>query len=405
MKSKPFGLFRINKAHLYSLLLLWLGVHIFLFYIFGIRDYFVDSLRYIDMADYLLSHRSLEASYQVFYLIPISVLAIFRLVFGNGVLAFVLFQSMVSALAAIALYKSAATLYGNATARLCASFISLLWKDCIQWNTALMTESLAASLICMVIYCITHFRESLKSYIVLFLLILLCTLTRPTGVLIAFGTVVFLLTRYSPALAGRPCLRFFLLFSFGVIACSGAYLMLNEWDFTDQYERGNIVTYMDTIEGQPHYYDALRLNTSALTLPDSGRPFEKIVFFAYHNPLHFVHAGALKVVYLVSGMRPYFSHLHNVYTVVWLMLVYALFYWGFRRTNHKAVRSFCLTVVIANCFLVSVSAVDWDNRFFCRCNPALFSSPAAVGTSPVSSEPFKGVTPPIGWPFAFFLRA
>ena len=222
---------------------------------------------------------------------------------------------------------------------------------------------------------------TLLYFVLLFLLTFLCILTRPTGVVIVTGSVIFLLTRHWPWLAARPLLKYAWLFVLAIVAFCGAYLMLNEWDFTDQYVRGNIVTYMDTIEGRPYYSDALRLDTSGLTLPDAGRePFEKIVLFVYHNPLHFIHAAALKVLYLISGVRPYFSFFHNFYTVVWLTCVYALFYWGLRNTKDKAVRNFCIAIVIANCLLVSVSAVDWDKRFFLPMQPGIVLLAAGGGS-------------------------
>lgn len=381
MKSKSPCLFGICRQHLYILFGVWLIVHIFLFYRFGIQDSFVDSQRYIAMGDHLLTEGNLEESFQVFYLIPVFVLALCRILFTDGVVAFVILQSMLSVLAAIALYKSAEKLYGSAGAGLFAALIYLLWIDSMQWNTAVMTESLAASLICMLIYSVTHFNGSRKDYVLLFLLTFLCILTRPTGVVIVTGSVIFLLTRHWPWLAARPLLKYAWLFVLAIVAFCGAYLMLNEWDFTDQYVRGNIVTYMDTIEGRPYYSDALRLDTSGLTLPDAGRePFEKIVLFVYHNPLHFIHAAALKVLYLISGVRPYFSFFHNFYTVVWLTCVYALFYWGLRNTKDKAVRNFCIAIVIANCLLVSVSAVDWDKRFFLPMQPGIVLLAAGGGS-------------------------
>ena len=71
MKSKSPGLFGICRQHLYILFGVWLIVHIFLFYRFGIQDSFVDSQRYIAMGDHLLTEGNLEESFHVFYLIPV----------------------------------------------------------------------------------------------------------------------------------------------------------------------------------------------------------------------------------------------------------------------------------------------------------------------------------------------
>ena len=362
---------RINHKLPYLLLALSLGVHFCLFYFFGVRDQFVDSRRYIEMADFVISNGRLEFFYQIFYAIPILLLALFRTVFRDGLIAFVVFQSMLSTVAAFFLYRSGAKLFDDARAGYFAAAIFLLWLDCIQWNTTIMTESIASSLICFTIYRLVIFRRTTKDYVVLLLLLILSVMTRPTGVLSIVGVTFFLLSHYRDALRQNIPLRFSLLLFLSLAFISGGYLMLNEWDFTDQYVKGNVVTYMDVIEGQPHYHESLRLDTTGIALPDASKsPVRKILFFIIENPVQFGKAAVLKVFYLISFYRPYFSTMHNTYTVAWLALVYFLFYFGFRSVGNP-MRSYCLAVIIANCLLVAISAVDWDNRFYLPMQPAI----------------------------------
>ena len=363
---------RINHKFAYLLLALSLGVHLCLFHFFGVRDQFVDSRRYIEMADFIISNGRLEFFYQIFYAIPILLLALFRTIFPEGLVAFVVFQSMLSTAAAFALYQSATRLFKDARAGYLSAAIFLLWLDCIQWNTAIMTESLASSLICFTIYRLVIFRGTPKDYVVLALLMILSVMTRPTGVLSIVGVTFFLLSHYRHALSQSVALRFSVLFFLSLAFVSGAYVMLNEWDFTDQYIKGNVVTYMDVIEGQPHYHESLRLDTTGIALPDPSKsPVEKIIFFIAENPIRFAKAAVLKVFYLVSFYRPYFSTMHNAYTLAWLSLVYILFYFGFRSMPSSPIRSYCSAVIIANCLLVAISAVDWDNRFYLPMQPAI----------------------------------
>ena len=391
-----------NNVHLYLLLAVSLAVHISLFYFFGIRDQFVDSQRYIEMADFVLSYGTLEFSYQIFYAVPILLLATIKVLFPDGLAGFVLFQSLLSTLAAFFLYQAADKLFRNSRAGYLAAAIFLLWLDCIQWNTAIMTESLASSLICFTIYHLVVFRGTGKQVLILAVLLILSVMTRPTGVLSLAGVAFFLLSRYREALLQRPPLGVGVLIFLSLSFLAGAYVMLNEWDFTDQYIRGNIITYMDVIEGQPHYHNSLRFDTTDIVLPDpSESPVEKIIFFIVKNPLEFGSAAVLKVFYLLSFYRPYFSTLHNLYTVAWLTLIYSLFYFGLKSVPDKSIRSYCLAVIIANCLLVAISAVDWDNRFYLPMQPAIvllaggggsyllkrMGTTAAQGTPPLKPSP------------------
>lgn len=369
-----------SRLHIYRIAVVAVLVHVLLFLFFGVRDQFVDSQRYIEMADYLIANGELEYFYQIFYAIPIGLLAMFRVLFEDGLVAFVLFQSILSTAAALALFRSAAIVFKDSSAGIFAALIYLLWFDCLQWNTAVMTESLASSLTCFVIYLLVVFHDKRKHFGLLALLLIAILMTRPTGVLVIVGVAVFLLTRYHDMLRSRPLVSA-VTYSFLTIAfIVGGWAMLNEWDFTDQYVKGNIVTYMDVIEGQPLYDASLRLDTANITLPDPSKsPVEKIVFFMVDNPLHFAKAAMLKVFYVVSFYRPYFSTMHNLYTLIWLSIVYVLFYLGIRRIEDSPVKNFVIAVIIANCLLVAISAADWDNRFYMPMQPCIVLIAAGGG--------------------------
>lgn len=361
-----------RQLHLYALLGLAMLVHAFLFSFFSVRDQFVDSQRYLEMSEYFIAEGQLEHFTQFFYAIPIALLAMFHAMVDDGLLAFVLFQSALSILAAVALYRSAATVFNNSRAGLVAAAIFLLWFDCLQWNTAVMTESLASSLTCFIIYLVVVFDGRITHFFLLVLGLVAILMTRPTGVVVIVAAVVFLLSRYDRRLKQHPLVKGLSYLSLTVGFVIGACMMLNEWDFTDQYVKGNLVTYMDVIEGQDLYDPALRLDTKNITWPDPERPpAEKIVLFVISNPFHFVKAAVLKVFYLVTFYRPYFSDVHNLYTAVWLSIVYVFFFLGLRQIGDKPVKHFVLAVIIANCLLVALSAADWDNRFYMPMQPCI----------------------------------
>jgi hypothetical protein len=362
----------INRLHLYLLFGLWLLVHIFLFYYPGVRSNLYDAKGYVTSADFFLAHGSFEVFHQIFYAVPILLIAFFKVIPGGGIIGFILFQCFLSGVAALCLYRAASILFKDHIAGLTSAAIFICWWDVIQWNTAVMTESIACSLTCLVILNLVVFRDTIKDYAILILLLMLGILTRPTGVLAVFGTFTFLAVRHWHFFASRPYGRILLLTVFALIGFLGVTFMFHHWDLTEQYSKGNIITYMDTIEGQILYHENLRLDTSDLVLPDPERPpLLKMLYFIWHNPIHFGTAAVLKVFYLVTGTRPYFSLMHNAYAVVWLSLIYTLFFFGFFRAGDKATKYFCVAIVVANCLLIAVATVDWDNRFYVPMQPAI----------------------------------
>jgi hypothetical protein len=342
-----------------------------LFYRSGLRVDLFDSRGYRDTGRELVEDGQLSRPTYVFYIIPISLVGLFEKA-DSSLTAFFIFQSVISLLAALALYKSAAHAYSNRSAGLCAALIFALWWDNIQWNTALMTESLACSLTCFLIHRLVFFKDQQLDLLAVALLCVACLLTRPTGVINVVAVTIFFVHRYRQQLRARPIIKYGVLITTFLLLAGGAWLMFAIWDFTDQYVRGNIVTYMDSIEGQPLYYESLRLATDEVAKPEStSNGMLRIAEFIYRNPLHFLQAASLKIFYLLSGVRPYYSWLHNSLTLMFLFVIY---YWSFignRLLKRRDVALLCLSTIVVNCLLVGVSTIDWDNRFYIPMEPAI----------------------------------
>jgi hypothetical protein len=235
-----------------------------------------------------------------------------------------------------------------------------------------MTESLMCSLICFLIFALANFKGRLKEYFFAIGILILISFTRPTAVIIIFASLVFLFTYHRKIINTRPILKFTILAGLLVAGYFVANLLFGYWDFTDQYEKGNIVTYMDTIEGELLYRKNLRIETSDVKLPSEFHSsVEKLIYFVVKNPMYFLKSSCLKVAYLISGVRPYYSLVHNIYSIVWLSLNYLLFYFGYINATNQAIKNFTLSVVIANCALIAISTVDWDNRFYVPMQPGI----------------------------------
>jgi hypothetical protein len=148
--------------------------------------------------------------------------------------------------------------------------------------------------------------------------------------------------------------------------------MFSYWDFTDQYYRGNIITYMDTFHSADQY-KTLRLppdNSITFGSP-ADLPLIKVIKFIAYNPLYFIKTAFLKVAYLLLTVRPYYSLSHNLYSVAWIISIYLFCFYGWKNCHNLAIRYFMGAVVIINCCLVGISSVDWDNRFYIPMEPAI----------------------------------
>jgi len=189
--------------------------------------------------------------------------------------------------------------------------------------------------------------------------------TRPTGVIPIISAIVFVIDYNRKALVGRPPLLISVLLISTAALIFGADKMLAHWDFTDQYLKGNVVTFVDILKDPRLFHESLRLDPPASkAFAESNSPIGRVVIFIYDNPVHFLKTAGLKIFYLIAFVRPYYSWPHNLYLVVWISLVYIFLVVGWKTTTNLPIKLFVLTAIVLNCGLIGISSVDWDNRFY-----------------------------------------
>jgi hypothetical protein len=359
-----------TRPNVVLLVFLWLGIHICLVFYYGARP-LGDALGYVQGGDFLLASGGIPDNLHSFYVVYLGLVAVFRYIFPGDTLPVIIFQSLVSFLATLCLYKTSAKLFHNRTAGLSAALIFLLSWDYIHWNVVTMTESLACSTICFLILILYEFKPTKRNYILISALLIISLFIRPTGVLIILGTIAFMMKYHQGYFKDHPAMKWLLITTVIVLCFVGAALMFYIWDFTDQYARGNIVTYVDNLSNN-ELDRSLRIKPSDVELLKStGHPMIKIIRYVLRNPFEFLKTASLKVMYLLSGVRPYYSRLHNIYVALWMTGIYVSFFLGLKRLTPQPVLYFVITVIIANCLLIGISSVDWDNRFYVPMEPGI----------------------------------
>jgi hypothetical protein len=225
----------------------------------------------------------------------------------------------------------------------------------------------------VLLYQIVRYKGKTSDLVVLIGLALLSILIRPTGIVIVISIIVFLLNYHRETLRKKQILKYSVFICLFIVAVTGAYFMFNLWDFTDQYHKGNIITFADILkEDNKLNSPGLRLDVSDVDFAKQDeRPLFKIVYFISHNPFHLLKSASIKIWYLLSGTRPYYSTTHNAFTLLWNTIIYVFFYLGLRRSELKSLKIFSLTVIAANCALIGMATVDWDNRFYIPMEPGI----------------------------------
>jgi len=367
-----FSLFH-KRVHVWMLILLWLVVHVLIYSYVGPRLDLVDAHAYLETADQLFKTGHLRGDYQLFYSAYISIIAFFRVVFPCCIFPIILFQSFLSLLATLSLYKASERLFKSSYAGLATGILFLIWWDCINWNLTLMTESLFCSLCCFLIYSLTVYSGKRTQILGIMLLLVALLAVRPTGIIFWISVFWFVLRVH------RTYFETHALVAVAVVIVGVAALlfmtleMFSIWDFTEQYAKGNIVTYADQFnDADVRQYITTPASHAGSLASDPRHPLLKIVSYMFKNPGEFSKAAVLKGWYLMSATRPYYSLVHNIYSAGWMIVIYVSFVKGILSVNRSSfMPTFSVIVIAINILLVLLATIDWDNRFYIPMEPGI----------------------------------
>ncbi|MEQ8469711.1 MAG: hypothetical protein RIC35_00920 [Marinoscillum sp.] len=363
-----------QKTYVFALLLIGVIVNSAILLVYGQRPDLYDVRVYVNGADYLLEVGSFESVHHVFYGLHVAIIAFSRLLVPGEILPVIIFQMILAVLATVALYHAAYKLFKNRYAAFLSGLVFLFWWDCLHWNGTVMSESLFCSLTILIIYLLVHFDNRKTDFARLAIAMLALCFTRPTFIVVVVGLAAYFLFSYWNYLRALSMRKKLLSASvLAMISLLGATLMFQKWDFTVDYISGEVVTYMSTVQESSLYHETLHtpLANASVGLSDSKWGIVRITSFIIDHPGYFFTLAIKKVYYLLTFQRPYYSTWHNLFSALWMAMMYSCFVIGFLHCTHRPIKAFVITVIIVNCLLIGISSVDWDNRFYIPMEPGI----------------------------------
>lgn len=363
---------RMKDLRLLILLSVFLLFHAILYQIYGIKI-ITDSKTYLDNAESLVNHGTLIDRHYSWYLGYI-LLLVPTVVWDTGPEAILIFQVLVSALAVIAFYRTAAILTGNTSVAFYTALFFLGWYEIFTWNFVVRTESLFISLNVFLLYLIVKgFRKKWEA-VVFAGLILWIFFLRPNGfvsavAVLAAGAV------YMYSSKRKLALRLFAVLIMVMIPAGISFLsrLLAGFEFVHQYAGGEIVYRAASVAGK---YDVenLILAGSGLVLPQEAAPLAGLLKFIAFNPFYFIKLFFLKIFYFLAHVKPYYSFWHNAWIIATLVPAYLLAVLGLRSRKVAApVKAFVITFITLNTIIIGFAVEDWDGRFLMPLLPAVFA--------------------------------
>ena len=271
----------------------------------------------------------------------------------------VLFQLSLTALSAWCLYKISEKFFCKLSGIICTALF-LFYLPLLFLNFYILTDTLFIDIIIILTYLLVYFK---KFYLPMIVLLVLALITiRPNGILFLFSILIcmfFLILSYKKYLYFSIYLLLLLILIFPIIKILNSYIV--------DLNLINSISTQGIIWGYSFENNAV-CSKSCLSIELINKNFENNIIgifkFISINFIDYFKIFLLKIFWLLLRARPYYSDLHNLYILIFDVVLYSSFIYGFiKRPKNSFSVNVILFFILFSITLVGLTFADWDGRF------------------------------------------
>lgn len=344
------------------LLLIWLIIQAILFLKNGIVTT-LEASKYVNEAHHFIETGKVTTNNYYLYFTEIFLIAS-AVKLNLGFIYIIIFQWILNLLAAFSFYKLAKYILKENLYVFLATLLLVISLSYQEYNSFLYTESIFFSLTIIYSSYLLRIKEfSLKHGIIILLFLVLLSITRPTGILFFGASAFYLYFRYLNHLSipNRLVIVFPILLLF-ILVINSMIQSGGELNLMLPFIRENILC-------------GVNKNSHAdIILLENNNSLLGLVYYIFHNPIHFLKFASLKTVSFFSNIRAYYSLLHNIlialfYLPIYIMAMYVLFR---KREKGNFENRFFYSIIFLFWFTTILSCDDWHGRWFLTISPFLY---------------------------------
>ncbi|MGK2863169.1 MAG: hypothetical protein ACSLE0_14660, partial [Chitinophagaceae bacterium] len=192
-------------------------------------------------------------------------------------------------------------------------------------------------------------------FIILSFLVLI-VFARPNGMLFILPLVIYLLFRKGQS-------RWLQLISLGLCGI----LLVSLYFFINMAFRGggDLDVLKPFIEEHIICFVPTKTSDINLDIIKTTNPFNDLFYYIVHNPLHFLRLTALKLFSFFNLSRPYYSVLHNIFLLIYIIPIYLFSVIGiydFFKSNRNS-SLYLVSFLVLYPVAISFQCDDWHSRF------------------------------------------
>ncbi len=362
---------KLKNYNLYILLIYFFWIISIISYFF-IDDYIkagsldngvklgADSAFYLKQANLILIGEASILDYKskfgyILFLIPF-------IYFDFPLVSVVCLQLLLTSLSALCLYKITAKFFCKLSGVICVALFLFYFPIQIR-NFYILTEILFLDIVIILSFLLVNFK---KNYIPLIIFLILTLISiRPNGILFLFSILIsifFYLLKYKKYLYLSIYLGFSFILIFPVFRLLNSYMV--DLDLIHSLSTKGIIWGWSFDQNQICNNNEIPCLGIEFINNNYQNNIIDISKFILINFFEFSKIFFLKIFWLMARVRPYYSDLHNIYILVFNLIFYFGFIYGFiKRPKNNLSINIIILFIVFSMILVGLTFADWSGRF------------------------------------------
>jgi hypothetical protein len=378
-----------NKFHFFFqndtriVVALWATFQIIWYLSLGVH-FDLESVKYIDEAQYILQHHHLSQFRYLFYFSTIAVIA-FSYVTHIGLYGALSIIMLINLFSYLYFFKALKQLFPDRLSPyIVIGFLVSFWPY-QGWSLYLFTECFFYSIVLVLFSHLILFRRlSFRFISTIFLILALLVISRPLGILFILPALLFIFLKLSKKqkLAFYAAAILFLVLLNFVVQI--VFTTTPDWNMMRALTEDSIICDMpETSAG------------TALDLSQNPNQLYQLFYYITHNFPHFSGLALTRLKYFFTMVRDYFSTFHNLYLIGYLVMLYGSIIFGIKRIFKllpAGLGLFIFSSILLFALTVALQCDDYHNRFLLALMP-FFSTLSAMILLPLVYRFFSFLKP------------
>jgi len=277
---------------------------------------------------------------------------------GLPLYSVVLFQILITSVAALCLYKITEKFFCKLSGVVCVGLFLLYFPLQIR-NFYILTEILFIDISIILFFFLVFFKKKYLPFVIVLLLFLISI--RPNGIVFVFSMLIslflFLIKNKKYLYLGIYLILGCLIF-FPIINFLNAYLQ--DLNLIESLNKGIIWGYS--------FQTGKICKSSCLSIELINNDFPNTLFgyfqFVSINFIEYFKIFFYKIFWMLLRARPYYSDLHNIYLLSLDLILYSSLLYGFiMKQKNLLSLDFINFYILFSIILVGLTFADWSGRF------------------------------------------